>query len=601
MKELFTASVLFAASLAMPSVSAAQSQADDGSQLKVAVNVVQGDADRVSVMDSYYNTLPIQDGFITVDPAAQPLTFSATKKDGVKYVFTSFEVNAPAEATYNIAYGEYDIQGLTQGSVVTLGVQELQSQEIYVKANVSGVPAGKTLSDLVVITDCDRNSLIVNAGGYIATDVTALPIKIGLGTNPDTGQKYSEDFLLDVTLTGEGMVEYTSPSVYSPKGWYCAGLTDDSELNISLTPVEHVMLTVPVNISGVDDLPADALEFRNSSYAKLELTDGKITVDQAKLPVQISMVYDYKKQYSIKEVTAAGTEAGAEFDEYYNAWKVYGLTDGSSIDVEVEPVLIDWIHAPLKVFGADASIVSFMDSEYEGVKVDDEGWLMIDPATLPLSAGVLYQYSDTYDVARVEVSPSQDGDVTYETDEDYPDWGVWYINRVDEGATVTVWLRRFDEEPMTLPVNVVADEGCQAGWLIVRDNMDNPVALADGAISVAESQCPLTFALDQAMLPDPNYTLVVAVGQADGAQVEKGQGSDQESSVWYRVSGITSETVFNVNICKANGTGMGNVDADGEDADIYNLQGIRVHRSGCPDDRLPAGVYIKKGCKFVIK
>lgn len=601
-KTFFTTALLLGAAFALPSQLRAQDSSETGSQqLKIAVNVTEGDAARVDIMGSNWDSYAIEDGFITIDPDAQPLTFSATKKDGVKYAFSSFEVSEPATAKYSLASDDYEVAGLTEHSVINLGVKEVPSQEIYVKANYSGVPKGMSLSDIVVITDCDRNTLAVNAGGYIPTDAAAMPLKIALGTNPDTYEKYSENYTLDVALSGPGQVEFTSPSVYSPKGWYCAGLTDDSELTITIAPIEHVMLDVPVSVTGVEGLPADALEFKNASYKDVPFADGKITVDQSKLPLQISINYNYKKEYFIKDVAVTGAQAYAEFDEYYNSWKVYGLTDQCAIAVDVEPVQIDWIYAPLKVVGGDPAIVSFMDANYEGVKVDSEGRLKIDPEALPISAGVLYQYSDTFDVAKVELDPCSEGDLTYKTDEDYPDWGVWYINHIAQGATVTVTLRRLKSSPIEVAVNVIADSDFKDEWLVINDNMDRPVFLADGKLSVTDDQLPLTFALDSSALPDPQYTLNVWVNEGSPAKVEKGQGSaDDASSVWYRVSDINAQTVVNVEITKATGIDALAGDAS-RDCDLYNLQGIRVLRAGQPIGSLPAGIYVTDGRKILVK
>lgn len=585
----------------MPMPLHAQDEADpEPEQLKIAVNVTEGDAARVDIMDANWNSYTIEDGFISIDPSAQPLSFSATKKDGVRYVFSSFEVNEPATATYSIANDEYDVTGLVEGSVINLGVKEVPSQEIFVKANYSGVPDGMSLSDIVVITDRDRNTLNVNAGGYIPADMANLPLKIALGTNPTTNEKYSENYTLDVTLSGPGVIEFTSPSVYSSKGWYCAGLTDDSELTLTITPIEHVMVTVPVTVSGVENLPADALLFKNASYKDVDYVDGKITVDQSKLPLQISILTDYKKEYSIQTVTVTGGEAYAEFDDYYNAWKVYDLTDDCSIAIDVEPVQIEWIYAPMVVVGGDADIVSFMDSNYESVKVDSEGRLKIDPATLPISAGVPYQYSDTFDVDKVEVSPSEEGDVTFTTYEDYPDWGVWKINKIEQGATVTVTLKRLKSDPIEFAVNVTADKDSKAEWLMINDNMDKPVFLVDGKVSVTDDQMPLTFALDATMLPDKNYTMTLSVNDGNSAKVEEGQGSaEDKSSVWYRVSDINADTVLDINITKV--SGINAVNEESEAADIYNLQGICVLRASESARALPAGIYIRNGRKIYVK
>ena len=63
-----------------------------------------------------------------------------------------------------------------------------------------------------------------------------------------------------------------------------------------------------------------------------------------------------------------------------------------------------------------------------------------------------------------------------------------------------------------------------------------------------------------------------------------------------KLNGLTSDTVFKI----AGGTGIGAVEADDEDADVYNLNGVRVGKAS-ELKTLPKGIYILHGQKRVVK
>jgi hypothetical protein len=63
-----------------------------------------------------------------------------------------------------------------------------------------------------------------------------------------------------------------------------------------------------------------------------------------------------------------------------------------------------------------------------------------------------------------------------------------------------------------------------------------------------------------------------------------------------KLNGLTSDTVFKI----AGGTGIGAVEAADEDADVYNLNGVRVGKSS-ELKSLPKGIYILHGQKRVVK
>lgn len=438
-------------------------------------------------------------------------------------------------------YGSYSVD-LTEGcnvNIITAFPDEDYTVTFTYSEGAEGFWQRAQIAD-VDVPDFDGQSLKVHAGK-------------NLKLYANTG-----DYKLDYVSVNDVQETY----FYSPLSKTVTG-------NMLIHVQGHKYGTVKFTLN-VDD--PDNVKFYNSNYTSNTALEGIVAGDNPLEFSENNAVLNLKPANGACSIVSV-TDADGN-DLYYNSYtgitvtegmKIYVTTDAIDFDQQVI-LYIDDISAADYYFSAALAMPDYNRMDYNNLQ---SGY-----NTLAISA-------DYHDVSLGFAKSSQTPSYVYRNGEalspQYEGSTTFTFSAADKDVVKVYLLGEPAKVAVTFTGDAEADDA-----VVLRDHI-TPIAAWPGSTETV-------FAGTQYAISGEN----VADVKLDSTPVAKGEDGI------YVVTVPADATTAEIDITKADGINSVSADAAQPDAEVYNLQGIRVGRaSGL--GTLPAGIYISGGRKVMVK
>lgn len=438
-------------------------------------------------------------------------------------------------------YGSYTVE-LTEGCVVNI-TTEFPDEDYTVTFTYSEGAEGfwqrAQIAD-VDVPDFDGQSLKVHAGK-------------NLKLYANTG-----DYKLDYVSVNDVQETY----FYSP-------LTKTVSGDMLIHVEGHKYGTVKFTLN-VDD--PEHVNFYNSNYTSGTPLEGIVAGDNALEFSEANAKLNLKAANASCSILSV-TDADGN-DLYYNTYNGITVTEGmkiyvttDAIDFDQQVILyIDDLSAADYYFSAALSLPDYNRMDYNNLQ---SGY-----NTLAISA-------DYHDVSLGFAKSSQTPSYVYRNGEtlapEYEGSTTFTFSAADKDVVKVYLLGEPAKVAVTFTGDAEADDA-----VVLRDHI-TPIAAWPGSTETV-------FAGTQYAISGEN----VADVKLDSTPVAKGEDGI------YVVTVPADATTAEIDITKADGIGSVSVETVLPDAEVYNLQGIRVGRAA-DLPTLPAGVYISGSRKVIVK
>ncbi len=340
-------------------------------------------------------------------------------------------------------------------------------------------------------------------------------------------------------------------------GGYTYNTVVVADMTINITAQPYAMLHGSV----VVDDASNIILYRGYAYQGdvINLTNGTNTIE---VPENYTIInWKAARGCLINSVSVNGTALESGID-------TYNVAEGDVIEFTTSKIVMD-MHAVLWIDNPNAvdNYFSFQDKNYERIELVP-GYNPIDfySAMTPF---LMSWYSQTPVVGKIyidgeQISPMYEGSSSYELP-------------LANGSVAKVFLAN---EPEECTVTLNSAEGVNA--TVIRD-LIVPVTDLNGSFTAFKGT-------EMTVTPADGEKLTVTVNDTEVTP-------DEEGAYTLTVNDATTL----IDIAK-DSSGIDNVATDNNvrNADVYNLQGIKVGRAS-DASTLPAGIYIIDGKKVMIK
>lgn len=427
---------------------------------------------------------------------------------------------------------------LTNGCNVDI-IAKIPEVPVTVTFNINETGEG-CVTDVKVddeaVTDFDGHELTMTAGHRLSFTV---PSTFSLDSFSINGEStyYSGGYAYSMTVTANTTIDIEAHRYATYK------------CKVMVTDPTHIRLYAgrstygtPIQLSG----PVSDIEVpENDAYLAWKAADG----------------------CKINDVTADGIPVTYDYIE---------VTDGMTLSFNTAEIVMDktavfWIDNKEALDDGSYSYLTLMANTANYDRVDLSSALQTGYSLIPFYDGYtsfgLGWYTTNNVVGKVYLNGTEQEAM----------WGQYTFSPLNDGDVVKVFL---SNEPEECHVSFTVDEGIDA--TVVRDIISNVGNWREGFTTFAGTQVNIA--------PVQGVGLAVKVNG-----VEVPEDNDAGSHQF-----VVVEPRTEVAISKAGTDGIATVGAENADAQVYNLQGVKVGSSK-DLNRLPAGIYIVNGRKLIVK
>lgn len=374
-------------------------------------------------------------------------------------------------------------------------------------------------------------------------DGTSLTMKAGqtLGLSSDSNYKINS-----VTINGTA-TNWTGGYTYTQT------LIADATVDVDARPYGTISATIII------DDPTNIVLYRGYAYQNdiIELVPGDNPIELLETNTTIS--WKAADGCLITSVTA-GSESLSEYTTQYT------VTDGMTITFVTDKIVMD---KTVAVWANDISkanyYFNFQGNDHSNIPLEN-GYNIVPfyEKMTPFQVGWAGQdltVSEVY-LNGEQVDPRFTGSTTWELP-------------IEDGDVLKIFI---GEEPVACDVSFTADDEIEAG--VVRDIITEVTDWRSGFSCFGGTEVTVT-----------GSGIKVSV---NGTEID----ADDEDNFTFTVSEATTE----VKIENKEGSAVEDIAIDnaGDDAPVYNLNGIRVATRATAGN-LPAGIYVTDGQKYIVK